>query len=166
MAGGGQDRDWEIRERWRIGCFLRRLFACRYATTPTLYPPALRFRFGRSSLQSTNRCRLVGYAERSSPPQGEWTVLQVEMKSSSCRVPDTFPIGLPQRMEPSMKLEAVITCPECGHEFPETMPVDSCVHFYECKNCGALLKPLEGDCCVFCSYADLPCPPLQEAGRR
>ncbi|WP_457155257.1 GDCCVxC domain-containing (seleno)protein, partial [Mesorhizobium sp. P5_C1] len=36
------------------------------------------------------------------------------------------------------------------------------VHFYECKNCGVLLKPLAGDCCVFCSYADLPCPPLQE----
>jgi hypothetical protein len=42
------------------------------------------------------------------------------------------------------------------------MPTDACVHFYECKNCGVLLKPLAGDCCVFCSYADLPCPPLQE----
>ena len=37
---------------------------------PTLYPPALRFRFERSSLQSTHRCRLAGYADRSSPPQG------------------------------------------------------------------------------------------------
>jgi len=30
--------------------------------------PALRFRSGRSSLQSTNRCRLVGCADRFSPP--------------------------------------------------------------------------------------------------
>lgn len=61
-----------------------------------------------------------------------------------------------------MKLESTLTCPECGHQSVETMPTDACVHFYECKNCGVLLKPLAGDCCVFCSYADLPCPPLQE----
>jgi hypothetical protein len=35
--------------------------------------------------------------------------------------------------------------------------------FYECKGCGALLKPKAGDCCVFCSYGDVPCPPIQEA---
>jgi uncharacterized protein (DUF4415 family) len=28
---------------------------------------------------------------------------------------------------------------------------------------GALLKPKPGDCCVFCSYGDVPCPPIQEA---
>ncbi|MGE7197418.1 GDCCVxC domain-containing (seleno)protein [Brevundimonas sp.] len=27
------------------------------------------------------------------------------------------------------------------------------------------LKPLPGDCCVFCSYADVPCPPIQEDGK-
>jgi ArsR family transcriptional regulator len=35
--------------------------------------------------------------------------------------------------------------------------------FYECKGCGALLKPEAGDCCVFCSYGDAPCPPFQRA---
>ncbi|WP_368736408.1 GDCCVxC domain-containing (seleno)protein [Proteus terrae] len=25
-----------------------------------------------------------------------------------------------------------------------------------------LLTPLEGDCCVFCSYGTVPCPPIQE----
>jgi len=24
-----------------------------------------------------------------------------------------------------------------------------------------VLKPLTGDCCVFCSYGTVPCPPIQ-----
>ena len=43
------------------------------------------------------------------------------------------------------------------------MPTDACQYFYECEGSGALLKPLAGDCCVFCSYGDVPCPPIQEA---
>ncbi|MEQ9042576.1 MAG: GDCCVxC domain-containing (seleno)protein [Alphaproteobacteria bacterium] len=58
---------------------------------------------------------------------------------------------------------SVITCPECGHEKAETMPVEACVYFYECEGCGVLLKPKRGDCCVFCSYGTLPCPPVQAA---
>ncbi|MDY0329290.1 MAG: GDCCVxC domain-containing (seleno)protein [Thiomonas sp.] len=27
--------------------------------------------------------------------------------------------------------------------------------------CGAELRPLPGDCCVFCSYGSVPCPPVQ-----
>ncbi len=27
---------------------------------------------------------------------------------------------------------------------------------------GALLKPTEGDCCVYCSYGDVKCPPIQQ----
>jgi hypothetical protein len=61
-----------------------------------------------------------------------------------------------------MILTATITCPHCGHKARETMPTDACVHYYECKACGAILKPKPGDCCVFCSYADAPCPPVQE----
>ncbi len=41
------------------------------------------------------------------------------------------------------------------------MPTDACWFFYECKSCGVLLRPLEGDCCVFCSYGATPCPPIQ-----
>ena len=41
------------------------------------------------------------------------------------------------------------------------MPTDSCLYFYDCKGCGAVLKPKPGDCCVFCSYGSLPCPPVQ-----
>jgi hypothetical protein len=29
------------------------------------------------------------------------------------------------------------------------------------KGCGTRLKPKPGDCCVFCSYGSVPCPPIQ-----
>ena len=46
------------------------------------------------------------------------------------------------------------------------MPTDACQFFYECTSCGTLLRPKEGDCCVYCSYADAPCPPIQEVRER
>ena len=58
-------------------------------------------------------------------------------------------------------LESTLTCPSCGHIENETMPSDACQWFYECKACGTILKPKEGDCCVFCSYATVKCPPIQ-----
>ncbi|MDE4100053.1 MULTISPECIES: GDCCVxC domain-containing (seleno)protein [Phaeobacter] len=58
-------------------------------------------------------------------------------------------------------LKSVITCPRCGHTETEMMPTDSCQWFYECRSCKSVLKPKEGDCCVFCSYATVPCPPIQ-----
>ena len=41
------------------------------------------------------------------------------------------------------------------------MPTDACQFFYQCTNCETLLKPKSGDCCVFCSYGSVPCPPKQ-----
>jgi len=61
-----------------------------------------------------------------------------------------------------MELKSVIKCPQCGFKKEETMPTDSCQYFYECAHCGARLKPKEGDCCVFCSYGTVKCPPKQE----
>ncbi|WP_081616571.1 MULTISPECIES: GDCCVxC domain-containing (seleno)protein [unclassified Thioalkalivibrio] len=61
-------------------------------------------------------------------------------------------------------LDSTLTCPECGHEKTETMPVDACQWFYECTGCGVLLRPLPGNCCVFCSFGTVPCPPLQQKG--
>ncbi|WP_303646328.1 GDCCVxC domain-containing (seleno)protein [Acidithiobacillus montserratensis] len=58
--------------------------------------------------------------------------------------------------------QSTITCPTCGHQETETMPMDACQWFYACKKCGALLKPKPGDCCVFCSYGSVPCPPRQQ----
>lgn len=62
-------------------------------------------------------------------------------------------------------LKSTLTCPHCGHAKVETMPTDSCVWFYECELCKAVLRPKPGDCCVFCSYGTVPCPPVQEHGR-
>jgi hypothetical protein len=58
-----------------------------------------------------------------------------------------------------------LRCPECGHRATEAMPTDFCLYFHECAGCGILLKPKPGDCCVFCSYGDVPCPPIQAARR-
>ncbi|MDX8512720.1 GDCCVxC domain-containing (seleno)protein [Mesorhizobium captivum] len=60
------------------------------------------------------------------------------------------------------ELTSTITCPACGHRKTETMPADACQYFYECESCRVLLKPLAGDCCVFCSYGDHLCPPRQK----
>jgi hypothetical protein len=58
-------------------------------------------------------------------------------------------------------LESVLTCPQCGHRKTERMPTDACQFFYECASCGARLRPRAGDCCVFCSYGSVKCPPMQ-----
>ncbi|HAW52002.1 MAG TPA: hypothetical protein DCX54_06685 [Flavobacteriales bacterium] len=63
----------------------------------------------------------------------------------------------------NVKLESVITCPECGHREKEVMPRDACQYFYECKKCRSILKPKRGDCCVYCSYGSEKCPPVQQA---
>lgn len=61
-----------------------------------------------------------------------------------------------------MTLESTITCPQCNHRQTETMPTNACQFFYECTHCQTLLRPLPGDCCVFCSYGSVKCPPIQQ----
>jgi transcription elongation factor Elf1 len=61
-----------------------------------------------------------------------------------------------------VELQSTITCPACGHAAVETMPTDACQYVYDCGRCGARLKPKTGDCCVFCSYGSVPCPPKQQ----
>jgi hypothetical protein len=58
-------------------------------------------------------------------------------------------------------LHSVITCPHCGFAQREAMPTDACRFFYDCRQCGARLRPKHGDCCVFCSFGSVPCPPKQ-----
>jgi hypothetical protein len=60
-----------------------------------------------------------------------------------------------------MILESIIACPECGFSKAETMPTDQCQFLYRCQGCGVMLKPKSGDCCVFCSYGSVRCPPKQ-----
>lgn len=64
----------------------------------------------------------------------------------------------------ALVLVSTITCPQCGFEKEEIMPTDACLFFYECTNCKALLRPVRGDCCVFCSYGTVKCPPKQQQG--
>ena len=59
-------------------------------------------------------------------------------------------------------LESEITCPHCGFTKRQTMPVDACQFYYECGNCKRLLRPKAGDCCVFCSFGSVKCPPVQQ----
>jgi len=61
------------------------------------------------------------------------------------------------------QLSSTLTCPKCGGVTAETMPTDACQYFYDCRHCDEVLRPLKGDCCVFCSYGDVPCPPIQDA---
>lgn len=62
-----------------------------------------------------------------------------------------------------MQLASTLTCPKCGHQSTDQMPTDACQYFYDCKGCAVVLRPNAGDCCVYCSFADVACPPVQEA---
>jgi hypothetical protein len=64
----------------------------------------------------------------------------------------------------SVVLQSTLICPACGVRHAETMPTDACLYFYECPACKLLLKPKPGDCCVFCSWGTMPCPPVQQGG--
>lgn len=85
------------------------------------------------------------------------------------RAADTGPGGIAlDRVHPrrkremtAMVLESTLVCPNCGYAAVETMPADACVHFYECRRCRTMLRPKPGDCCVFCSFGSMKCPPKQ-----
>ncbi|MDA8363843.1 MAG: hypothetical protein M0Z84_08525 [Gammaproteobacteria bacterium] len=61
----------------------------------------------------------------------------------------------------SVVFESILTCPHCGFTWQRTMPMDACQFYDPCPSCGVLLRPKPGDCCVFCSYGSVPCPPIQ-----
>jgi len=60
-----------------------------------------------------------------------------------------------------VKLQSTITCPQCGQRSTLSMPTDACQYLYTCTQCGLEMRPMKGHCCVFCSYGDVPCPPVQ-----
>src|SRR5215471_13595845 len=96
---------------------------------------ALPFSLLAGTLQSNNRCRL--------------SFLFPQLQSAMSEV----------------LLESVLVCPVCGFAKLETMPTDACQFFYECSSCKTLLRPKPGDCCVFCSFGSVKCPPLQDENR-
>jgi len=53
---------------------------------------------------------------------------------------------------------ANLTCPRCDHVQAAPIPTTACVPFYACGGCGQTIQAKGEDCCVFCSYADRPCP--------
>ncbi|HVL45789.1 MAG TPA: GDCCVxC domain-containing (seleno)protein [Acidovorax sp.] len=65
-------------------------------------------------------------------------------------------------MSDNMQTRSVLTCPVCGHRAELEMPVDACQFFHECSHCHSVLRPLPGDCCVFCSYGTVKCPSMQQ----
>jgi len=69
---------------------------------------------------------------------------------------------MPNTQATDVILQSTLTCPHCDHQAVEMMPTDACQFFYDCAGCGELLRPKAGDCCVFCSYGTVPCPPIQQ----
>jgi len=68
----------------------------------------------------------------------------------------------PSISDVEVQLQSTVTCPKCGNQQEETMPTNACQYFYECSNCNEILKPKSGDCCVYCSYGTVACPPIQQ----
>lgn len=61
-------------------------------------------------------------------------------------------------------LLAILTCPDprCQHQQQILMPTTFCQLTYICEACSMTHTHKPGDCCVFCSYANKPCPSMQE----
>jgi hypothetical protein len=59
-------------------------------------------------------------------------------------------------------LESVLVCPVCGFAKRETMPLTP-ANSSTSALAATVLRPKTGDCCVFCSYGSVKCPP--NAGR-
>lgn len=51
-----------------------------------------------------------------------------------------------------------ITCPHCSAALPTVMEEDACVIFMYCPKCHEKIEMRQGDCCVFRSYGESPCP--------
>jgi hypothetical protein len=64
-----------------------------------------------------------------------------------------------------LALESRLRCPSCGHRWTEIMPENACIQWSDCPSCKTRLKPKKGDCCVYCSHGEMPCPPIQKAGK-
>ncbi|SMY09037.1 GDCCVxC domain-containing (seleno)protein [Flavimaricola marinus] len=58
-------------------------------------------------------------------------------------------------------MTSTLTCPDCAKVVTEVMPMDACQYFYKCTGCQTVIRPKPGDCCVYCSYGTVPCPPIQ-----
>jgi hypothetical protein len=57
-------------------------------------------------------------------------------------------------------LFATLTCPHptCLYQQRALIPEHACQLTYTCEGCQRTHRCKAGDCCIFCSYADRPCP--------
>jgi hypothetical protein len=56
---------------------------------------------------------------------------------------------------------ANLTCPHCKKTYEVEMPVNYCQIVFKCLKCNENITPKKSDCCIFCSYTDIKCPPMQ-----
>jgi hydroxymethylpyrimidine/phosphomethylpyrimidine kinase len=86
---------------------------------------------------------------------GMWAALPLADQPSRITLADIMSDAAP------ILLRSELTCPHCGHRDSLTMPTDACLFFHECVACHTVMRPRAGDCCVFCSYGSVVCPPMQ-----
>src|ERR1051326_5960220 len=84
----------------------------------------------------------------------------VRTKSNSTKI-NYVCFSKSRRMENTIVFHTIITCPNCGYTKEETMCANACQFFYQCENCKAIIRPKPGECCVYCSYGTVKCPPVQ-----
>jgi len=60
-----------------------------------------------------------------------------------------------------IETKAKMACPYCDATYDVEMPTDYCQIAMVCEICGRTIVHKHGDCCVFCSYANKKCPPMQ-----
>lgn len=92
-----------------------------------------------------------------------WANLLKSAKPTESRMIVLSWMPLKEIVMTNIKRQSTISCPECGNESKESMATDSCQYFWECSHCHELIKAAKNDCCVFCSYGNIPCPPVQKS---
>ncbi len=60
-----------------------------------------------------------------------------------------------------VKWQSIITCPHCSFQQEESMPANVGICLWECPQCQTVVKSKPSDCCIFCAYGTVPCPPVQ-----
>lgn len=66
--------------------------------------------------------------------------------------------------EGTMLNTATIVCPHCNHPSEETMRVRIVERTIRCSECSEMIEAPADKHCVWCAYADIPCPVVQNDG--
>lgn len=87
---------------------------------------------------------------------------------SGVRCPKDRTMPLKRDRPTPLRHVARLRCPGCGRILAEQMPSEGQVLHTICFSCGTGVPAPEGTCCVYCAFADNPCPDEQRrlAGER